>query len=212
MSRREADTLIDAGRVKVDGARATLGTRVQAGQSVTIDNHAVALPTDYRYFMLHKPTGYVCSRKKQGDTPTIFELVPPELQRLKPVGRLDKDSSGLLILTDDGDLAHQMTHPRFHKTKTYEVKLDHELAPLHRQMISDHGISLDDGVSKLQLERLTDGDETQWIVRMHEGRNRQIRRTFDALGYTVVGLHRTQFGPYILNDLRPGELLKIEMI
>lgn len=212
ISRREADNLISSGRVKIDGVAASLGSQVTDGQRVTVDNRPVTVNASYRYVMLHKPVDYVCSRKRQGDTSTIYELLPEPIRALKPVGRLDKDSSGLLILTDDGDFAHQMTHPSFHKTKTYEIALDEPLQPLHRQMISDHGISLEDGVSKLQLERLVENDDKQWIVRMHEGRNRQIRRTFDAIGYKVVKLHRTQFGLYTLGDLAQGRNQEIEII
>jgi 23S rRNA pseudouridine2605 synthase len=91
-----------------------------------------------------------------------------------------------------------MTHPSFGKTKQYQVRLDQPLQPLHHQMVNDHGIQLPDGLSKLQLERLHEGDDTQWRVLMHEGRNRQIRRTFAALGYTVIELHRTALGSYAL--------------
>ena len=98
-----------------------------------------------------------------------------------------------------------MTHPSFHKTKQYQVVLDQPLQPLHRQLISDHGIDLPDGKSKLQLERLRDNDDHAWTVTMHEGRNRQIRRTFQALGYSVIKLHRTHFGTYQLGALAPGK-------
>ena len=97
-----------------------------------------------------------------------------------------------------------MTHPKFYKTKVYEISLDKPLAPLHQQMINDYGVHLEDGPSKLQLQK-RDDTATQWQVTMHEGRNRQIRRTFASLGYTVVALHRTQFGTYSLNDLVPGK-------
>jgi len=98
-----------------------------------------------------------------------------------------------------------MTHPSFHKTKEYEVTLDHDLEPLHQQMISDYGIQLEDGYSQLTLTRLNDDSRREWIVSMHEGRNRQIRRTFAALGYSVVKLHRTRFGNYSLGDIKSGE-------
>ncbi|HAC55868.1 TPA: ribosomal large subunit pseudouridine synthase B, partial [Candidatus Saccharibacteria bacterium] len=150
------------------------------------------------YLLLNKPVGYVCSRRRQGDTPTIYELLNPDQQRLKAVGRLDRDSSGILLLTDDGDFAHQMTHPSFAKRKVYEIKLDRDLEPLHQQMINDYGVTLEDGQSKLQLERLSEDERWSWRVVMSEGRNRQIRRTFAALGYTVTRLHRTAFGPYTL--------------
>jgi 23S rRNA pseudouridine2605 synthase len=158
--------------------------------------------------MLNKPVGYVCSRDGQGSQ-TVYDLLPSGLHSLKSVGRLDKDSSGLLLLTNDGNLAHQLTHPSFQKTKVYQVSLDKPLQPLHRQLISDHGIQLDDGVSQLELERLTDGDDTQWRVRMHEGRNRQIRRTFESLGYDVRRLHRTGFGEFALSGLAMGHFTEI---
>lgn len=203
IARREADELISAGRITINGKTAALGARIDIGiDQVTIDGQPVAsLAPNYTYLLMHKPVGYVCSRKQQGDIPTIYELLPSSYQYLKPVGRLDKDSSGLILLTDDGDFAHRMTHPSFQKTKVYKVTLDTHLAPLHHQMINDHGVNLDDGVSRLQLER--EDDDTSWIVTMREGRNRQIRRTFDALGYRVTSLHRTDFGPYHLS-LEPG--------
>ena len=131
--------------------------------------------------------------------------MPKNLHHLKPVGRLDKDSSGLILLTNDGDFAHQMTHPSFYKIKRYLVTLDQPLQPLHRQMINDFGVQLPDGPSRLTLERQHDGDDRRWIVQMSEGRNRQIRRTFAALGYTVTKLHRTDFGNYSLSGMKRGE-------
>lgn len=203
LSRREADTLIASGRATVAGDTAVLGGRVEPGQAVTVDGKLVAEKADFTYLAFYKPIGYVSSRKQQGDNPTLYSLLPEEYHHLKPVGRLDKDSSGLLLLTDDGEFAFQMTHPRFYKVKNYTVSLNRELAPLHQQMISDYGIQLEDGPSKLSLERQND-ERTTWTVTMHEGRNRQIRRTFDALGYHVTELHRTSFGPYILGDLKSG--------
>lgn len=210
ISRREADELIAQGRIKIDGTVATLGARAATDALITLDDRAVQSPPALRYIALNKPVGYVCSRKQQGEAPTIYSLLPEEYQHLKPVGRLDKDSSGLILLTNDGDFTYQMTHPKFHKTKTYEVTLDHDLAPLHRQMISDHGIALEDGLSQLQLERLSEGDDIKWRVLMHEGRNRQIRRTFAALGYTVTALHRTVFGAYRLDNLESGHVTSIK--
>lgn len=205
ISRREADALIEQGRVSINGRPAEIGQRVNDADLLSVDGRPVsAAAHSYTYLMLNKPTNYVCSRRAQGDSPTIYELLDQPYHALKPVGRLDRDSSGLLLLTDDGDFAHRMTHPSFHKNKTYEVTLSADLQPLHRQMISDIGIDLEDGKSELQLERLRDGDDKSWRVIMHEGRNRQIRRTFLALGYTVTRLHRTHFGPYELADLTPG--------
>jgi len=205
VSRREADNLIDAGDVTINETVATLGARFHASDTIRVRGKAITHTTAHQYVLFHKPVDYVCSRKQQGDSPTIYSLLPQKLHALKPVGRLDRDSSGVLLLTNDGDLAFQMTHPKFRKVKLYEVTLDHDLAPLHQQMIADYGVQLDDGTSQFQLERLDEQTRTKWRITMSEGRNRQIRRTFDALGYTVTALHRTHFGPYSLGDMKAGE-------
>lgn len=208
MSRREADDLIAAGKVLVNQKPAILGARIDKNDIVCYNGSIVPFTVGYLYVALNKPTGYVCSRKRQGEVPTIFELLPKKYQQLKTVGRLDKDSSGLILLTNDGDFAFQMTHPSFVKTKVYEVELDRPLEPLHQQMIADFGIDLTDGRSQLGLVSLN-GQRTAWQVTMSEGRNRQIRRTFGALGYTVTKLHRTVFGPYQLADLAPGQTVEL---
>lgn len=206
ISRREADILIEQGKVTINGKTAALGARFSDDDVLAFNGKALKNETAYRYILFHKPVGYVCSRKPQGDTPTIYSLLPKDVHTLKPVGRLDKDSSGLLLLTNDGDFAFQMTHPKFRKTKIYEVTLDSDLEPLHQQMISDYGVQLEDGTSKLLLARLSDKDRRNWQITMSEGRNRQIRRTFAALDYTVLRLHRTHFGAFSLDNLAPGEL------
>jgi 23S rRNA pseudouridine2605 synthase len=206
ISRRRADELIERGQVAVGEQMATLGSRVEGTQTVAVNGKIITKKSAYTYLALHKPTGYVCSRKQQGDMPTIFSLLPGNYHNLKPVGRLDADSSGLILLTDDGDFAQQMTHPRHYKLKRYEILLDKDLEPLHQQMINDFGVQLEDGPSKLNLERMHDTSRRQWIVTMSEGRNRQIRRTFASLGYTVVRLHRFEFGAFRLDDLGEGEI------
>lgn len=209
VSRREADNAIAAGHVKINGSPAILGGRFENGDTITFKGKALTERVSYTYLALNKPIGYVSSRKQQGDNPTLYSLIPEKFHNLKPVGRLDKDSSGLLLLTDDGDFAYSMTHPKFYKVKTYEVALDTPLQPLHQQMISDFGIELEDGPSKLSLEKRDDSGKS-WLVTMHEGRNRQIRRTFSSLGYTVVELHRISFGIYALDGLKPGEFSQID--
>ncbi|MEO8105101.1 MAG: pseudouridine synthase [Candidatus Saccharibacteria bacterium] len=204
-SRRGADELIAAGRVRVNGEVPKAGIQINDLDIVSLDNHPIAPPLETITILYHKPSGYVVSRDGQGSQ-TIYDLLPVKYHELKPVGRLDKYSSGLLLLTNDGQLANELTHPRYAKIKIYEIGLNNPLAPLHRQMISEHGIMLDDGVSKLQLERLHDGDDTQWRITMHEGRNRQIRRTFASLGYHVKQLHRTHFGDHRLDGLGVGKL------
>lgn len=211
LSRRQADDAIAAGRVRIGKKPAVLGSRISADEEVFFDNKLVTREVHYVYLGLNKPVGYVCSRRRQGDTPTIYELLPARYQNLKTVGRLDQDSSGLILLTNDGDFAFQMTHPKFNKTKLYEVTLDTALAPLHQQMIADYGVEIGDGVSKVGLAKM-DEDRKHWLVTLHEGRNRQIRRTFAALGYTVKRLHRIQFGPYQLANLPSGKFVEVEKV
>jgi len=236
ISRREADDAIAAGKVTVDGEKAVLGARIRLPEAdgaaseakntpsearesvndidfsheVCYNGRIVPFLTGYTYLALNKPVGYVCSRKRQGEAATIYELLPEKYRALKTVGRLDKDSSGLILLTTDGDFGFQMTHPKFVKTKVYEVELDRALEPLHQQMIADFGIEIGDGVSRLGLERLDEG-RRRWRVTMNEGRNRQIRRTFGALGYTVTGLHRTDFGKYHLDGLKAGKFVEFRV-
>lgn len=209
VSRRQADNLIAKQKVYINNQPAQLGARIGESDTITINNHIVGRRSSYTYLMLNKPINYVCSRKQQGKTPTIYSLLPDKFHNLKPVGRLDANSSGLLLLTNDGDFAFRMTHPKFRKNKQYNVTLDKELAPLHQQMIADFGIQLNDGLSKLGLSRQSNQDRYNWIVSMSEGRNRQIRRTFAALGYTVIKLHRTHFGTYKLGTLGAGDYIVI---
>jgi len=211
ISRREADNLIEFDHVRVNGQKVTLGARFEIGDDITVKGTPITDSTAYVYIAMNKPINYVCSRRQQGETQTIYSLLPEQYHHLKPVGRLDKDSSGLILLTNDGDFAYEMTHPKFYKTKRYEITLDAELAPLHQQMISDHGITLEDGPSQLVLERMDD-TRLNWIVTMHEGRNRQIRRTFSSIGYTVIKLHRTDFGHYSLGDIEPGSFSIVEKL
>jgi 23S rRNA pseudouridine2605 synthase len=211
LSRRQADEAIEQGRITVNNKVASLGGRVQPADVIAIDGKALEVRQPHRYLLLNKPVGYVCSRRAQGSTPTIYSLLPEEFHALKPVGRLDKDSSGLLLLSNDGDFAFTMTHPKFHKVKIYKLRLNQELEPLHQQMINDFGIQLDDGRSQLQLARLSDGNRKEWQVTMSEGRNRQIRRTFASLGYEVQKLHRIQLGAFTLpQSLKPGSYNEIK--
>lgn len=211
VSRREADNLIDGGHVKINGTIATLGARFHDDDDIFLDNKLLGKNTQYEYVAFYKPVNYVCSRLQQGDSPTIYDILPESYRKLKPVGRLDRNSSGLILLTNDGDFAYQMTHPKFIKTKIYECEVSPGLEPLHQQMISDYGVHLEDGPSKLSLERMIEGNSRKWRVTMHEGRNRQIRRTFASLGYDVITLHRTNFGNYSLGDMKSGEYKTVDM-
>ena len=213
ISRRQADELIEKGRISINGKTAQLGERFKAGDEIKLGEKIISKTREEKkYVIFNKPRGYVCSRKKQGENETIYAILPKEFSVLKPFGRLDKDSSGSLLLTNDGGFAFQMTHPKFRKVKEYLVSLDTPLQPIHQQMIADFGINLPDGKSQLGLERLDDSRKN-WKVIMSEGRNRQIRRTFSAIGYEVEELHRTVFGSYILpKDLNFGDFRKVEKL
>ncbi len=204
LSRRAADAAIVEGRILINDKPADAGSQVGDLDIVTLDGQPIFADKQLITIMLNKPFGYVVSRDGQGSK-IIYDLLAPQYQQLNPVGRLDKNSSGLLLLTNDGALANELTHPRYAKVKVYEIRLNQPLAPLHQQMISDRGLSLDDGLSRLQLEKLDDAGN-DWRVTMTEGRNRQIRRTFSALDYTVTRLHRTHFGSYQLGDLAKGKI------
>lgn len=209
MSRRAADIAVEQGKVLINNELPKVGSTVSEHDTVTFNGRPVEVSAKTTTILLNKPSGYVVSRDGQGSR-TIYNLLPPEYHQLKPIGRLDKDSSGLLLLSDDGRLTHQLTHPSFQKLKVYEITLNKPLMPLHRQMINDFGIELEDGPSQLRLERISEGDDTSWRVRMKEGRNRQIRRTFASLDYEVKTLHRTHFGPYALNNLKSGQVEQVD--
>jgi pseudouridylate synthase len=205
VSRRQADELIEQGRVKVNDQPAIIGQKVTPDDHITVNHQPIQAQNRPQLIAVNKPTGVTCSRRHQKGDRTIYDLLPKQLHHLKTVGRLDKNSSGLILMASDGDFIHRMTHPSFQKTKVYKVRLDVDLAPLHQQMINNFGVTLADGRSQLNLSRLSDDHRRDWQVTMNEGRNRQIRRTFASLGYDVVKLHRIQFGPYQLTTLKPGE-------
>jgi len=200
LSRRAADTAIAAGRVQLGGHTAKLGELVEPGTPVSLDGQPLTPPRAHQYVLLHKPTGYVSSRARQGQDPTLYELLPAEQRNLRIAGRLDRDSSGLILLSDDGPFINRYTHPSFGKTKLYELTLDRALTPAARRRL-ESGVELTDGPSRLRVISLNGRDLT---VALSEGRNRQIRRTLGALGYGIERLHRTTIGPYELGDLPSG--------
>lgn len=206
LSRRSADFAILQERIKVNGTVAMLGQNINPDDIITMDEKVITHRENPLTIIFNKPTGYVCSRNGQGNK-TIYDLLPESLHNLKPVGRLDKDSSGLLLMTNDGQLANKLTHPRYQKEKVYEVMLDKALSQSDRSRIEE-GIILDDGLSKLKLVPL-EKNSCKWQITMHEGRNRQIRRTFQSIGYRVMNLHRINFGHYTLKGVKTGEWHKI---
>ncbi len=206
LSRRAADVLISNGQVIVNGQLATNGTDVTETDDISINNTVMPKKPETIAIMFNKPPDCICSRDGQG-AKTIYDYLPAKYHNLKSVGRLDKNSTGLLLLTNDGQLNQSLSHPKYEKPKIYQVLLDKPLTDVDRQNL-EHGVKLKDGISQFRLEPLRP-DGKAWSVTIYQGRNRQIRRTFKKLSYIVLKLHRTQFGPYSLGTLPVGEILVI---
>jgi 23S rRNA pseudouridine2605 synthase len=206
ISRRAADEAISDGRVFVNGITATLGQVVEDNDKVQLDG-SILKPLPQRAIILNKPVGYVSSSVQQDSSPTIYDLLPSELHHLKPVGRLDKDSSGLMVLTNQGTLAQLLGHPSAGKWKRYIIKLDKNLGADDMVQLQK-GVELDDGISRLDISK-TGRD---YAVKLQEGRNRQIRRSFEALGYRVLTLHRTAIGKISLGELPEGQWNEIDTL
>jgi 23S rRNA pseudouridine2605 synthase len=202
-SRRGADNLIAAGRVTVNGAPGILGVHVDPTRdTVAVDGQSVAAaPRVPVTFVLNKPTGVVTTKHDPQHRPTVMDLVAPT-PALVPVGRLDADSRGLLLLTTDGELAHRVSHPRFALHKSYRVTVD-GVASGHQLAVLAAGVQLEDGFARpVQVQR---GPRAGTIdVVMAEGRRREVRRLFEAVGLTVVDLLRTRIGPVSLSRLPEG--------
>lgn len=201
-SRRTCEDLIVAGRVTVNGVTAQLGQRVDIeSDSVAVDGVGISVAAGLVYYLLNKPTGVVTTAEDPQGRPTVVALVPAE-PRVFPVGRLDADSEGLLLLSNDGDLTFRLTHPSFGVEKEYLVEV--ERAPSRGAIRAlREGVELDDGITA-PAQVSTAGDRTLRIT-IHEGRNRQIRRMCEAVGHPVVRLVRTRIGPIRDPSLKPGK-------
>ncbi|MBS1704907.1 MAG: rRNA pseudouridine synthase [Armatimonadetes bacterium] len=205
-SRRKAEELIANGRVSVNGEVVTqMGVKVTDEDEIRLDGELVRA-SELMYYLLNKPTGVVTTLSDPQRRPTIKKFIPTVSASLKPVGRLDMDTEGLLILTNDGDFASRMTHPRYKVEKVYQVTVK--------------GSCPDDVLNRLEKGIMIEGrktaparaqlvhrspEATTFLLTIHEGRNRQIRKMCDAVGFPVSALKRTQIGPLILKGLRAGE-------
>jgi 23S rRNA pseudouridine2605 synthase len=201
-SRRASEELIRAGRVRVNGRAITDPARdVSDGAEVTVDGRPVLQPQTRVVLALNKPVGVVSTARDPHGRPTVVSMVPGE-RRLYPVGRLDADSSGLILLTDDGELAHRLTHPSFEVPKTYvaEVANPPVRDPALRALRT--GVQLRDGLTAPARVRRLAPDRLQ--ITIHEGRNRQVRRMCEKVGHPVVTLERVAFGPLQLGTLQRG--------
>ena len=194
-SRRAAEAMIASGRVEVDGAIAHLGQKVDgSSQRVVVDG--VPLPTapGLVYYLLNKPLGVLSTAADTHDRPTVVELVPSH-PRVFPVGRLDSDTTGLLVLTNDGELTNLITHPRHGVSKTYEALVEGLLDRATLRAL-EKGVELDDGPARASAVKVVDasGNRTHLEIVMREGRNRIVRRMCDVIGHPVVRLHRAEVG------------------
>ncbi|MEX2373782.1 MAG: pseudouridine synthase [Dehalococcoidia bacterium] len=206
-SRRAAEEVIAAGRVSVNGAPAALGVKADpALDHIEVDGAAIAIETRETTIVLHKPTGVVVTASDEEGRRTVYDLLPGAPSHLRYVGRLDIDTSGLLLMTTDGDLAHRLTHPRYEVEKEYEAWVEGAVAEetLHHLR---RGVDLEDGRTGAAIIERLPGEEPPTRVRLviHEGRNRQVRRMFEAVGHAVFHLRRLRFGPVALADLPLGE-------
>jgi 23S rRNA pseudouridine2605 synthase len=211
-SRRACEDLVRQGRVRIDGRVAELGDRVEPGRSsVEVDGIPVPLDPEIRYYALNKPRGVVTTARDPQRRPDIRRFLPPG-ERVYPVGRLDRDTEGLLILTNDGELANRLMHPRYGVEKEYLAEVDgrvgeRALARLVR------GIPLEDGVARARSARAVAATGGRTAVRlvMTEGRKREVRRMLAALGLTVRRLVRVRVGPVRLERLAPGEVRELRL-
>jgi 23S rRNA pseudouridine2605 synthase len=210
-SRRACEELIAAGRVRINGAVASLGDRVDpASDEVRVDGRRISVDPELRYFALHKPRGVTTTLRDPHAERDLTRLLPRGA-RVFPVGRLDRDTEGLLLLTNDGSLAHRLTHPRYGIEKEYLAEVDR--VPSKRQLAQlRRGVELEDGVARAADARSAGGSGGRGGVRlvMVEGRKREVRRMLDAVGLPVRRLVRTRVGPVRLGRMRPAELRELD--
>jgi len=201
-SRRTCELLIESGRVTVNGQVAELGRRVDVERDkVAVDDILVSTRAGLVYYLLNKPSGVVTTARDPHGRPTVIDLLPLE-PRVFPVGRLDADTEGLLVLTNDGDLTYHLTHPSFGVEKEYLAQVEGRPSPAALRRLRQ-GVELDDGVTAPARAALVPPQTIKLTI--HEGRNRQVRRMCAAIGHPVVRLVRTRVGPIAERRLKPGE-------
>jgi 23S rRNA pseudouridine2605 synthase len=207
-SRRAAEGIIAAGRVTVAGSVVTDPAQdVDEASGVCVDGRPLAGPEPRVAYLLHKPAGVLSTARDPQGRPTVVGLVGREELRLYPVGRLDAQTTGVILLTNDGELANRLTHPRFEVPKTYRAKLAGGPIEATALRALRDGVELDDGITAPARVRKLAANEIELTI--HEGRNRQVRRMCEAVGHPVRELVRTRFGPLTLAGLAPGEYRRL---
>lgn len=210
MSRRAAEELISEGRISIDDRVAVLGDRVDpATQKVLVDGVPIPIAPDLRTYLVNKPLGVISTADDPQGRKTVVDLVRSDV-RVWPVGRLDADSEGLILVSNDGELTNRVTHPRYGVTKTYTVVVEGLPSRATVRRLTD-GVELDDGPAAATSARIVDrsNDTTMIELVMTEGRNREIRRMCDTIGHPVVRLVRTAIGPLTDRTLRPGSIREL---
>ncbi len=199
-SRRKADELIKAGRVSVNGAVGQLNTFVEGKDRVAVDGREIA-PQALAYVLLHKPAGVVTTARDPHGRPTVVGLVE-HTSRVVPVGRLDADTTGAILLTNDGELAHRLAHPKYEVEKVYEAEVEGEPSDDALRRLAG-GVELEDGPTAPARARRLGRSKVELVI--HEGRNRQVKRMCDAVGHPVRRLHRTRYAGLTVEGLQPGD-------
>lgn len=210
-SRRKSEALIESGIVTVNGAVAKIGQRVNPNtDKVAVKDTVISAPQQHRYFLVNKPVGYISTTSDEKGRRTVLQLIPEISERVYPVGRLDQESEGLMLLTNNGELAHTLTHPKFEIAKTYEVLLSSKPTKLALDHLR-RGVKLKDGYTKPATVSILSQEEHQtWIeITITEGRNRQIRRMTERIGYDTIELVRTKMGPFDIGDLDGEKYIEI---
>ncbi len=209
-SRRECDSLIADGKVRINGKVAKLGVEVSEGDEISVDGKIVTLKRN-EYYILNKPKGYICSVSDDRGRKTVMDLMPANVGRIYPVGRLDYDSEGLLIMTTDGELAQKLTHPSHEVPKTYLVKVEGTLTEAVLNPIRS-GVEIDGYVTKKCKAHIVETNKsyTKIHITITEGKNREVRKMFAAIGKEVVFLKRIKLGELTLRGLARGAFRKLD--
>ncbi len=214
-SRRKAEELVRAKKVRINGQVAKIGQRVDPTKdTINVGRKKIKNLPEFVYVIVNKPLNYISTTKDPQGRKTVLDLLPAELkkQRLYPVGRLDYDSEGLMLLTNDGDYTYQLTHPKFEVLKTYQITIKGNLSTRDVTKL-EKGFWLDKGfkTSPAKLRQIEERDgESIWEITIHEGKKRQVRRMFEAIHHPVKRLLRVKLGPYELGKLKPGTWKKVK--